>query len=89
MEHEVAKQRGNERFGRILVNEMPGFGYYSQTGSRYSPCQFAAALERDPIVLLTPDDPHRAAHFSVPRLDLVGISLIHLRDLPVESSLSR
>ena len=45
-------------------------------------------VDRDPAILLAPQDQGRTAYLAIARRDLVGVFLIHLRDLAIERGLA-
>src|SRR5439155_20344155 len=70
--------------GRVVLEEVPRTGNDLELGARDHGVEPAPALDRDPFVLLAPEDQHRGADASVERFDLVGVALVRLRDLTVE-----
>ncbi len=72
----------------IFLNKMPGIRYGDALGIGDRRRKGHAFLEWYPFVTLTPKNCHRAFHPIVTFFDLIGIFLIHLRDLPIESGLA-
>ena len=66
----------------------PASGTRSSLAPGISVGQPVRAVDRDPGVLGAPDDLHGQVERRVQRLDLVGVALVGLRDLPVERRLA-
>ncbi|NMN74820.1 hypothetical protein AF70_00003370 [Pseudomonas sp. KD5] len=77
------------RLWRILLHQMPGIRNGMKLRPRNHLMQRPPALNRNPLIVFPPENLHRAANRRVQRFDLAGITLIHLRDLPIERRLPR
>lgn len=70
------------------LHEVPGGGQQLQAGARYASGELAATLRRNPRVVLAPDDELRNGDPAIERLDLLGVALVGLGDLPIERRLA-
>src|SRR2546430_9122933 len=85
---EELDQMSSDRLGRVLLEEVPGFGDELQLRLRDPRMEPVRRLHRYPSVRLAPEDEDRSAYLAVERLDLVGEALVGLGDLAVERILS-
>ena len=66
------------------MDEVTGRGQDLQLRAGYSRGELDAACDWDPRIDLAPNDERGRAYLAVERLDLIGMALISVRDLPVE-----
>src|SRR2546423_6900554 len=76
----------HDGLGGVFLNQVPGAGDGAQACSGNLALQLSAALYWDPAT--APQDQGRTAYFAIARRDLVGVFLIHLRDLAIEGCLA-
>ncbi len=82
-------QRGrDDGLGRVFLHQVPGVRHRLKPRMRHDACQMPAAFERNPLIRFAPQDLRRAADLRIARLDFIGITLVHLRDLSIERGLA-
>ena len=76
------------RFSGIFLGEVGAVGNRLEPRARDRRVELLASLQRQPAVLLAPQDEDGALDPSVERLNLVGVALVVLRYLAVEGGLT-
>jgi hypothetical protein len=68
----------------VFLDKVTGRGQDLQARAADSPRELYAPRDWDPRIGLAPDDERGSAYLVIERLDLIGMALISVRDLPVE-----
>src|SRR5262249_20259454 len=83
------EERGDDRFGGVLLYEVPAGGHGAEARAGDERRELAAVRDRQPAILLAPEHERWCVNLVVALLDLVGERSVELRDLTVEGGLAR